>query len=455
MSFTAKLPSSFLFAVIAFGIQHSALCCQATLALQNQSAPQNQSTAQDASTGQSPPQLPPTSSTPSTNKPPSIPGQPATAGTPTGTEPQPATHPVPDGTPESQPSQPAATAPAAPATAPSQQPQPAATKTPAPTDEGQAQLASKPDPFAANVDVPETGPSPAPSARPKKKQQTEAPPAPPEPPPQPKTEILDSSATSSGLESGGHDPILDPPPYPKGTTTLVGGIIRHIDPVRNRLTIGVFSGDSWTLRFDERTHIFRNGVETTQLALKNGERVYVDTMLDNDNHSILARSIRLGVAALPADADGQVETIDPIRGELTLHDRINSVAVHFGVNDNTRINHGFEPATLKDIKPGSLVHVKFAAESGYRGLAREINIIAVPGATFTFRGRLTYLDMHRGLLGMINESDSKTYDLRFSPSRLPGSSNLGVGMYVVIVATFEGTQYTAHSVAATRNAGQK
>jgi hypothetical protein len=178
-------------------------------------------------------------------------------------------------------------------------------------------------------------------------------------------------------------------------------------------------------------------------------------MLDTDNHSILARNIRLGVAALPADADGQVETVDPIRGELTLHDRINSVAVHFGVNDNTRISHGFEPATLKDIKPGSLVHVKFAAESGYRGLAREINIIAVPGTTFTFQGRLTYLDMHRGLIGIANESDGRTYDLRFSPSRLPGSSNLGVGMYVVVIATFEGTQYTARSVAAMRNAGQK
>lgn len=303
--------------------------------------------------------------------------------------------------------------------------------------------------------IPETAPSPSPRARPKKKQQqTEAPPA-PEPPPQPKTEILDSSATSSGLESSGNDPILDPPPYPKGTTSLVGGIIRHVDHVRNRITIGVFSGDNWTLRFDERTHIFRNGVETTQLALQKGERVYVDTMLDTDNHSILARNIRLGVAALPADADGQVETVDPIRGELTLHDRINSVAVHFGVNDNTRISHGFQPATLKDIKPGSLVHVKFAAESSYRGLAREINIIAVPGTTFTFQGRLTYLDMHRGLIGIANESDGKTYDLRFSPSRLPGAANLSVGMEAVIIATFEGPEYTARSVAAMRNAGQK
>src|SRR5947209_7211950 len=42
-------------------------------------------------------------------------------------------------------------------------------------------------------------------------------------PPSPKTEILDSSATSSGvLATDGHDPVLDPAPLPGGKTTMVG-----------------------------------------------------------------------------------------------------------------------------------------------------------------------------------------------------------------------------------------
>jgi uncharacterized protein DUF5666 len=368
-----------------------------------------------------------------------------------GTEPQPATHPVPATTPESQ--APTATTPATPpGTAQPAPPQPG---------EGQAsgqtqQPAGKLDPFDPNVESPSAAPTGAPSPRAtgtpsprgKKKQsaeQEEVSSRQPEPPPQPKTEILDSSATSGALATDGRDPVLDPPPYPTGTTTLVGGIIRRVDPVRNRLTINVFSGDNWTLRFDERTHIFRNGQETTPLALRKGERVYIDTMLDNDNHSILARNIRLGVATQPADADGQVQAIDPDRGELTVQDRINSVPVHFGVNQETRISRGFEPATLKDIKPGSLVHVKFAADTSYRGLAREINIIAVPGSTFTFQGRLTYLDMHRGLLGIANQSDGKTYDLHFNPGALPNSFNLSVGTEAIIMATFEGRDYTVRS----------
>jgi uncharacterized protein DUF5666 len=427
VSTIVKLRSSFLVVALALSTQHLALSQAAPAPSQNGNSPQ----------------LPPTSSTPSSNNPPSATGQPAPARTPAGTEPQPATHPVPATTPESQ--APTATTPAS----------PASTGQPAPAQKDQSQgtaptqaPAGKLDPFDPNVETPPAAPAGAPSPRAKKKQgsqQEEVSSRPPEPPPHPKTEILDSSATSGALTTDGRDPVLDPPPYPSSTTTLVGGIIRHVDPVRNRLTIGVFSGDNWTLRFDERTHIFRNGQETTVLALKKGERVYIDTMLDNDNHSILARNIRLGVAALPADADGQVETVDPARGELTLHDRINSVAVHLGVNQETRISRGFEPATLKDIKPGSLVHVKFAADTSYRGLAREINIIAVPGSTFTFQGRLTYLDMHRGLLGIANQSDGKTYDLHFNPGALPNSLNLSVGMDAIIMATFEGRDYTVRS----------
>ena len=270
-----------------------------------------------------------------------------------------------------------------------------------------------------------------------------------EEPQQPKTEILDSSATSGGLETSGHDPILDPPPLPIGTTTMVGGVIRHVDRVRNRLVIGIFSGDDWTVNFDERTHIFLNGAETTQLALKKGARVYVDTMLDNNSHDIFARNIRLGVSAPPADADGQIERVDTAHGELTLLDRINSVPVNFGVTEETRIRHGSNPVTLADVKPGTLVHVKFAPEGGYRGVAREITIIAVPGAAFTFVGQITYLDVHRGLLAVANETDGRTYDIHFSPGRVANAANLRVGQQATVVATFEGPQYTAQSVSIT------
>jgi hypothetical protein len=281
---------------------------------------------------------------------------------------------------------------------------------------------------------------------------TPAPTATPTPIPQaqPKTDILDSSATSGALVTDGHDPILDPAPVPRTTTTLVGGIITGVDRMRNRLTLHIFGGNRWTVNFDERTHIFHNGAETTQLALKKGERVYVDTQLDNNRHDIFARNIRVGVAELPADADGQIIAIDTRHNELTLRDSLNSVPVRFAVDPETRISSGQTPAAFKDVKPGTLVHVRFAASSPNRGLAREISIIAIPGSTFTFAGKVTFLDLHRGLIAVQNSTDDKNYEIHFAPSAVSNRNELGVGRDVLVRATFEGTRYMAQSVNPTK-----
>jgi len=282
-----------------------------------------------------------------------------------------------------------------------------------------------------------------------------APTATPIPQANPKTDILDSSATSGALVTDGHDPILDAAPMPRTTTTLVGGTITKVDRMRNRMTVHIFGGSHWTVNFDERTHIFHNGAETTQLALKKGERVYVDTQLDNNKHDIFARNIRVGVAALPADADGQIIAVDTSHNELTLRDALNSVPVRFAVDPETRISNGQTPAAFKDVKPGTLVHVRFAASSPNRGLAREVSIIAAPGSVYTFAGKVTFLDLHRGLLALQNSTDDRNYEIHFSPESVTDRSNLGVGRDVLVRATFEGTRYTAQSVNLTRKDEEK
>jgi len=282
-----------------------------------------------------------------------------------------------------------------------------------------------------------------------------APTATPIPQANPKTDILDSSATSGALVTDGHDPILDAPPVPRTTTTMVGGTISGVDRMRNKMTVHVFGGGHWTVNFDERTHIFHNGAETTQLALKKGERVYVDTQLDNNKHDIFARNIRVGVAALPADADGQIIAVDPKHNELTLRDALNSVPVRFAVDPETRISNGQTPASFKDVKPGTLVHVRFAASSPNRGLAREVSIVAAPGSVYTFSGRVTFLDLHRGLLALQNSTDDRNYEIHFAPDAVTDRSNLGVGRDVLVRATFEGTRYTAQSVNLSRREEEK
>ena len=337
--------------------------------------------------------------------------------------PAPKTPPAPIG------SMPNATPTPTPTATPTPSPSPSASPTPSPT--------ATPTPEASQTDdaTPKSA-SPSPTSTPPIEPQVA----------HPKTDILDSSATGGALATDGHDPILDPPPLPKTTTTLLGGTISGVDRMRNKLSIKIFGGNTWTVNFDERTHIFHNGAETTQLALKKGERVYVDTQLDNNQHDIFARNIRVGVVTLPADADGQIVDVDFRHREVMLRDVINSVPVRFGVNDETRISNGQNPVTLEEVQPGALVHVRFAPENPNRGLAREIDILARPGANFTFAGRVTFLDVHRGIMAVQNLSDDKNYEIRFTSTGTVDRASLNVGIEVRVVATFEGSRYTAQSV---------
>jgi len=161
------------------------------------------------------------------------------------------------------------------------------------------------------------------------------------------------------------------------------------------------------------------------------------------------------VAALPADADGQIIAVDTSHNELTLRDALNSVPVRFAVDPETRISNGQTPAAFKDVKPGTLVHVRFAASSPNRGLAREVSIIAAPGSVYTFAGKVTFLDLHRGLLALQNSTDDRNYEIHFAPEAITDRSNLGVGRDVLVRATFEGTRYTAQSVNLTRKDEEK
>lgn len=274
----------------------------------------------------------------------------------------------------------------------------------------------------------------------------------PSPAPQPKTEILDSSVTNPELSTDGHDPILDPPPLPTGTTTLVGGTVRSVDHIRNKMTIAVFGGNRWKIAFDERTHVYLNGAETTQLAIKKSERVYVDTMLDTSKHEVFARNIRLGVVTPAADADGQIIDLDETHRKVTLRDQINSVPVHFTIDDNTRIVYGNNPVSPQQLAQGSLVHVRFSPEQSNRGLAREITVIATPGSAFTYVGKITYLDVHRGTLALEDSLDQKTYEIHFDSASTEARNDLAVGAQARIVAVFEGSRYNAQSITLVKSA---
>lgn len=265
---------------------------------------------------------------------------------------------------------------------------------------------------------------------------------------QPSTKILvpesDAAAANSPVES--NDPLLSVPPMPKGKTTLVGGQVRNIDQIRNRMDVDSYGGGHMRVHFDERSHFFRDGVETTQLAIRKGDRVYVDTMLDNTR--IFARNVRVNTGVTAANASGQITSFDPKSGALTLRDQIAARPVTFMVDQSTNLiaekNSGVSAVTRNDLRPGALIAVKFAP-TGNRGIAKEISVLAVPGTVFTFVGRVSNLDM-RGLLSVDNQSDQKNYDIHFDPSQVRANRSLNVGSNVVVKASFDGRSYQAQSI---------
>ncbi len=247
-----------------------------------------------------------------------------------------------------------------------------------------------------------------------------------------------------GGSADGPDPLLDTPPLPKTPVTLIGGTVRSVDHVRNRIAVQPFgSGSSMKLFFDERSHFYREGRETTQLAVRKGDRVYVDTQLDNGR--VFARNVRVDTNAMPADASGQVIAYDPTRARVTIHDQLSSQPVTFHVDDHT-VFKGRGTASARDLMPGSLISVRFTPGGPQRGLAQEVSVIAVPGSVFTFAGKVTHLDMSIGLISVDNVTDNKRYDIYFSP-RTPGVTRaLTEGSDVKVEAVFEGNRYAAKSV---------
>ncbi|MFL6440015.1 MAG: DUF5666 domain-containing protein [Terriglobales bacterium] len=237
--------------------------------------------------------------------------------------------------------------------------------------------------------------------------------------------------------------LLAPKPLTQSKLSLVGGTVKSIDQIRDRMTVNVYGSNGLHVTFDQRTHFFRDGKETTQLAVKPGDRVYLDTQLFAGK--IFAKNVHVQTSNGPADASGQIASFDSKSGNMVLFDQLAGSSVKFRVGPQTRIKSGDSAAGQSSLRPGALIAVKFSPRSRNAGSADEISIIAEPGTAFTYFGRVTHLDIRSGSLSIENRADGKTYDVHFDPStRVP--DNLLVGSQVTVVATFEGDRYTTQSI---------
>jgi hypothetical protein len=294
-------------------------------------------------------------------------------------------------------------------------------------------------PKAAETNTPETSPKKTDDAKPV---ENSAAPAPVEAQPvakTPHTEMVE--APSNGPQSA--DPLLQPPPLPENKSTLIGGIVRKIDGVSNRVVIAPFgNGKTVSVQFDERSHIYRDGHETTMLGIKKGDRIYADTMLVGPK--VFARNLRVVTTMTPAEASGQIVAYDPAAQTVRLLDKLTNTPVVFHIAKDTELRSKTGQATASDIRTGTLIEVVFApGQTG--GDARQISILAVPGTKYIFAGRITNFDIHSGIVDVDNQSDGRNYELHFPPE-MENRGELRVGAQVAANATFDGRTYTTRQI---------
>ncbi len=249
---------------------------------------------------------------------------------------------------------------------------------------------------------------------------------------QPTTKVEGSPTSSS-----------DMPPMPRGKSTVIGGSIRQVDGVRDQLTLNIFGGRSMKVLFDERTQVYRDGIKSSLRDLHTGDHVSVETMLDGT--TVFARSIHM-LSQLPeGDCQGQVLQYDRSKGELTVRDSLSPEAIKLRIPPGTAIVGKGQEASVNDLTPGSLIAVDFQADGAGRNVARKITVLATPGSTFVFSGNVVFLDLHSGLLALVDPHDEKRYEIAFDPN-VPISHEVHDGTDVTVTANFDGTHYSAKSV---------
>jgi hypothetical protein len=264
----------------------------------------------------------------------------------------------------------------------------------------------------------------------------------PAPAPEPVTKILSGGGGTADPNDLGD--LLSPKPLPGSKLSLVGGTVKSIDQIRDHMTLKIYGSGTMKVKFDQRTHFFRDGRETTQLAVKKGDRVYLDTQLNQG--AVFAKNVHIGSTINPADASGQIVSFDSRSGDMLVRDELSGSPVKFRLAQSAAIKNGSTTGSRSDLRPGALVAVKFSPTSQGRGLADEVAIIAEPGTSFTYFGRVTHLDLRSGLLALENQADGKIYDLHFERSTIHLPTDLSVGSQVTVMATFTGRTYDARSI---------
>jgi hypothetical protein len=240
------------------------------------------------------------------------------------------------------------------------------------------------------------------------------------------------------------------PLAPQGKSTILGGQIRNVDPVLDQFTLAVVGQRPLKILFDARTQLFRNGTTIPLRELRSEEHASVQTVLDGGN--VYALSIHVLSQVPEGEAQGHVQSYDPATLTLTLTGNLSHEPIRLTLRDNTPVVREGQAAFTaggegkSDLVNGSLVVVRFEANGKGQAVANHVTVLARPGSSFVFSGTLSSLDMHAGLLVLVDPRDGKEYQISFAPAGIAGSESLHAGDHVRIIAGFDDGRYTATEI---------
>ena len=237
------------------------------------------------------------------------------------------------------------------------------------------------------------------------------------------------------------------PAAPGGKSTVIGGEIRKVDPVRDELMLGVFGQRQVRIFFDERTKVYLDGRAIPLGDLNIADHASVQTVLDGTK--VYALSIHM-LSRLPeGEYQGRVLNYNPDTHELIVSAVLSRQPIKLFVPADTpvtREGQGSLPSAPSDesgIVKGALISIEFTSDRKGRGVVSRITIQATPGTSFAFSGSLSSLDMHSGLLVLVDPQDNKSYRIFFDPHHFTVSRNLHEGDNISVTAKYDGTRYVA------------
>lgn len=240
------------------------------------------------------------------------------------------------------------------------------------------------------------------------------------------------------------------PPVPEGTTTILGGAIRNLDPVRDQFSLDIYGQRPMKIWFDERTQVFRDGVKTPLRNLRPEDHASVQTVLDGSN--VFAVSIHILSQSPEGECMGRVLNYNPRTEELDIRAAPSPEPVKLFVPADTSVVRVGETAFTSqssgrnDLVTGALISATFVSMPGGRDAASRITVLAVPGSSFIFAGNISYLDASSGLLDLVDPRDGKSYEIHFDSAHIPASGNVHLGENVTVKAYYDGSHYHAAEI---------